>query len=169
MLIDAGELKADLNALDAHFWAMPDEEKAEGLSGLASRPPDDDQFLTTCIWWQFGMSVTPPPVTPKTELAEGLHEKVMQELSEMKAAANAPGRGSFTMKELSDPQNCRWSALSLSTEGNGASCRAELKPTWNRFNRDTPATCFDHGRHCRQRFSARQLASRRWRATMAGR
>jgi hypothetical protein len=47
----------------------------------------------------------PNPDVPKAGVPEGLHEKVMQELREMRAAADAPGRGRFTTQELSDPQN----------------------------------------------------------------
>src|SRR3546814_11310472 len=44
------DLKADLAALNAHFAALPDEEKAKGLFTLASKPPADHNGLVADLW-----------------------------------------------------------------------------------------------------------------------
>jgi len=44
----AEDLKADLNRIDAYFWAFPDEEKLRGVISLADRPPDGS--LVASIW-----------------------------------------------------------------------------------------------------------------------
>src|SRR5258708_31936391 len=44
------ELKADLNKLDEHFDALPDETKAKSLHTFASYPPPEESFLVTRLW-----------------------------------------------------------------------------------------------------------------------
>src|SRR3546814_10520204 len=60
------DLEADLAALNAHFAALPDEEKAKVLFTLASKPPADHNGLVADLWdarmpgWR-----TPKPPAPK--------------------------------------------------------------------------------------------------------
>ena len=43
-------LKAELARLDAHYSALPEEEKVKGVYHMASEPPDDLSFLVTRLW-----------------------------------------------------------------------------------------------------------------------
>jgi hypothetical protein len=43
----APDLKADLSRLDAHYAALPDEVKAQGVAVFAPCPPPDGDYLTT--------------------------------------------------------------------------------------------------------------------------
>lgn len=44
------ELKADLAALDAHYWALPDDVKERGVMSFARYPPTEGDFLTSRLW-----------------------------------------------------------------------------------------------------------------------
>src|SRR5262247_1251899 len=48
--VDADELKADLQKLDAHYCALPDDIRSSGFYKFATTPPDDTSFLTTRLW-----------------------------------------------------------------------------------------------------------------------
>jgi len=48
--VDAGELKADLAKLDAHYSALPEEVKTTGFHSFAAEPPEDTSFLVTRLW-----------------------------------------------------------------------------------------------------------------------
>ena len=54
--IDGEELKRDLEALDVHYSGLPAERLEQGLFRFAE-PPDDDRFLTTRLYRQFGFRV----------------------------------------------------------------------------------------------------------------
>jgi hypothetical protein len=62
----APDLKADLSVLNAHFAALPEEQKAQGLFTLASSPPIGHQGAVASLWdmrmpgWR-----DPKPPTPK--------------------------------------------------------------------------------------------------------
>ena len=45
--------KADLSRLDAHYAALPDYVKAQGVEGFAHCPPPDGDYLTTQLWDRF--------------------------------------------------------------------------------------------------------------------
>ena len=49
----APDLKADLSRLDAHYAALPDEVKAQGVERFAPCPPPDDDYLATQLWDRF--------------------------------------------------------------------------------------------------------------------
>jgi hypothetical protein len=48
--VEADDLKADLQKLDVHYSALPEEEKKSGFFKFASYPPEDTSFLTTRLW-----------------------------------------------------------------------------------------------------------------------
>ncbi len=48
--VEGHELKAELQKLDAHYSAFPDEIKAQGFYSYATLPPEDTSFLTTQLW-----------------------------------------------------------------------------------------------------------------------
>lgn len=58
MFILGQELKNDLANLDELYSGLPSAEREAGLFHLASTPPDDESFLTTRIWKNFGADVT---------------------------------------------------------------------------------------------------------------
>jgi hypothetical protein len=43
--VSGDELKKDLKALDAHYSALPEAEKAQGLFRLASTPPHAGEYI----------------------------------------------------------------------------------------------------------------------------
>lgn len=44
------DLKADLRSLNAHYAALPEATKEQGVMSFASGPPKDGNFLVTRIW-----------------------------------------------------------------------------------------------------------------------
>jgi len=46
----AEDLKVDLSRLDAHFLALPEDVREQGVVTFATNPPDDTSFLTTRLW-----------------------------------------------------------------------------------------------------------------------
>ncbi len=48
--VEGHELKAELQKLDAHYSAFPDEIKAQGFYSYATLPPEDTTFLTARLW-----------------------------------------------------------------------------------------------------------------------
>lgn len=44
------DLKVDLKRLNAHFSALPEEERDRGVLRIAKRPPVEGKFLTTALW-----------------------------------------------------------------------------------------------------------------------
>src|SRR3989338_201770 len=48
--INGNSLKTDLENLDLHFSALPDEVKDRGTFTFAQIPPDDSTFFTTRMW-----------------------------------------------------------------------------------------------------------------------
>ena len=53
--VDAAELKADLQKLDAYYWAIAEEAKNTGFYQFAKDPPLDDSFLVTRLWDKLGI------------------------------------------------------------------------------------------------------------------
>jgi hypothetical protein len=62
----APDLKTDLSRLDAHYAALSDEVKAQGVAGFAPCPPPDGDYLTTKLWDRFLPSWR-EPVRPASE------------------------------------------------------------------------------------------------------
>jgi hypothetical protein len=54
--VDGEQLKRDLELLDEHYSRLPPEQLEQGLFRFAE-PPDDDRFLTTRLYRQFGFRV----------------------------------------------------------------------------------------------------------------
>jgi hypothetical protein len=48
--VKGSDLKNDLQNLDEHYSALPEEIKEQGLYGFATYPPDDDSYLVTRLW-----------------------------------------------------------------------------------------------------------------------
>ncbi len=101
--VSGDELKKDLHALDAHYSALPEAEKAQGLFRLASTPPNDDAFLTTRIWKRFGMDVEKRPKPFDHSENKDMNDKIVAEMKTMVAAAKNSEVGKFTAGELADP------------------------------------------------------------------
>jgi hypothetical protein len=49
----AQKLKEDLGRLDAHYDALPESAKAEGIMRFALTPPKEGDYLTTKLWDRF--------------------------------------------------------------------------------------------------------------------
>jgi hypothetical protein len=48
--VPGATLKADLAHLDAHYSALPEDVKQQGVYHMAADPPDDQGFLVTRLW-----------------------------------------------------------------------------------------------------------------------
>jgi hypothetical protein len=100
--VSGDELKKDLQALDAHYSALPEAEKAQGLFRLASTPPNDEAFLTTRIWKRFGMKVEKSPKPFDHNENKEAHDRVVAEMKKMVTGAENP-QGKFSADEMADP------------------------------------------------------------------
>ncbi len=103
--VSGDELKADLQALDAHYSALPEEEKAQGLFRIASKPPNNDAFLTTRIWKRFGMKAEPPTKPFDHNENKEVNDRVAAEMKKMVASAKTQQGGRFSRSELTDPDS----------------------------------------------------------------
>lgn len=101
--VSGDELKADLQALDAHYSALPEDEKAQGLFRIASTPPNDDKFLTTRIWKHFGMKVDRLSKPFNHNENKEANDRIVTEMKKMIAEAKAQQGGTFNPGELVDP------------------------------------------------------------------
>ena len=86
--VDAADLKADLQKLDAHYWAMPEEVKKTGFYKFAKHPPLDDSFLVTRLWDKLGIEwrerASKPDATDKLQ-----DSKIIEELNRIAEAAKS--------------------------------------------------------------------------------
>ena len=94
-------LRDDMVVLDDYFWSLPAEQREQGLFKLASRPPDDDRFLTTRLWRQFRVPVVPPQ--PRAGKDEQLHESLLRQVRELKAHAARGVPAGLRPTDISDP------------------------------------------------------------------
>ena len=86
--VDGGDLKADLQKIDAHFSALPDEVKNSGFYKFAKYPPDDPGCLVTKLWDKLGTgwresAAKPEPINQE----EG--KRIIEELNRITAAAKS--------------------------------------------------------------------------------
>jgi len=86
--VDAAELKADLQKLDAYYWAMPEEVKNTGFYKFAKHPPLDDSFLVTRLWDKLGIewrerASEPDPIDKLKDT------KIIEELNRITEAAKS--------------------------------------------------------------------------------
>ena len=85
--VDAAELKADLQKLDAYYWALPEEIKKTGFYKFAKHPPLDNSFLVTRLWDKRGIEwrdASKPDPTDKVKDA-----KIIEELNRISDAAKS--------------------------------------------------------------------------------
>jgi len=86
--VDAAELKADLQKLDAYYWALPEEVKKTGFHKFAKHPPLDDSFLVTRLWDKRGIEwrheASKPDLTAKLR-----DTKIIEELKRIRDAAKS--------------------------------------------------------------------------------
>jgi hypothetical protein len=101
--VSGDELKVDLQALDAYYSALPEDEKAQGLFRIASTPPNDDTFLTTRIWKWFGMKVERPAKPFDHNENKDVNDRIVAEMKKMVNAAKTQQGASFSPGELTNP------------------------------------------------------------------
>ncbi|MQV31042.1 hypothetical protein GHK01_31780 [Sinorhizobium meliloti] len=103
-LVRGSDLKADLKLLVEHYSSLPDDELEKGLFKVASRPPDNDKFLTTRLWRECGLD-TSPPQPLKHDPA--LYQRISQDIKELSARASVIGTRPtrFRRKDLKDPDH----------------------------------------------------------------
>jgi hypothetical protein len=86
--VDAVEMKADLAKLDAHYSALPDDEKAKGFFKIAPHPPLDRDFLISRLCdkrvpgWREN-ALKPPLLDPDRD------KEIIAELKRISDAAKA--------------------------------------------------------------------------------
>jgi hypothetical protein len=97
------ELKRDLAALDAHYSALPQDQRDQGIFRLASYPPNNDQFLTTRLWKQLKLPVErkEPSIDPERVSSAEL----LAIVDELKRKAEGRPAGVFTPDEVTDPSH----------------------------------------------------------------
>lgn len=86
--VDAADLKADLQKLDAYYWALPDDVKNNGFHKFAKYPPFDDSFLVTRLWDKRGVewreqALKPDPLDPVKDA------KIIEELKRITDSAKS--------------------------------------------------------------------------------
>jgi hypothetical protein len=98
--VDAGELKADLQKLDVHYSALPEELKASGFHNFAANPPEDMSFLVTRLWdkhlpsWRkIKENKKPPDKLKDMKIVEEINR--IQEMAESGGPVNTAQRPSF--------------------------------------------------------------------------
>lgn len=96
-------MKADLQALDAYYSAMPEAVRAQGLFRIASTPPNDDVFLTTRIWKRFGMKIERPEKPFDHNENKEVNDQIVAKLRKMADAAKTQRGDKFDPGELTDP------------------------------------------------------------------
>lgn len=78
--------------------------KPKASLSLASRPPDDDKFLITRLWKQFGFDVKPEKSFRHDDNKEA-NDRLVAKIWEMIESAKHPqGPQRFSPGELADPQ-----------------------------------------------------------------
>jgi hypothetical protein len=98
------ELKDDLAKLNAHYWGLPEDVKANGLFQLAARPPDDESFLTTRLWKRFGMN-TALAKPFRHDDNSTINDELLRKVKPMTELDGDTAAGPFTHDELHDPDN----------------------------------------------------------------
>lgn len=127
--IDGEELKRDLAALDAHYSGLPTEQLEQGLFRFAE-PPDDDRFLTTRLYRQFGFRVGDSIIlTPDQN-----HNIGADVLAKAEALAKSPASADVTWQEAEDaehitierkltPRRGKWRVMSPEAEASARTRR----------------------------------------------
>jgi hypothetical protein len=86
--VDGDELKADLQKLDAHYAALPEDIKNSGFHKFATHPPLDESLLVTRLWdkhlpgWREIAANTKPP-------DQSEHKTLIEELNRIEEAAKS--------------------------------------------------------------------------------
>lgn len=83
------DLKKDLGKLNAHYMELPQEIKDKGVLSFASRPPTDEDYLTSELWdllgpsWRNGERDT-VPITQET------NDKILEHVKQFTDAPTLP-------------------------------------------------------------------------------
>jgi hypothetical protein len=87
----APELKEDLGRLDAHYDALPESVKAQGVMRFAQRPPAEDDYLTTKLWDQF-LPKWREPHRPASDRAKAKAQALAKALSDQERPRKTAGQ-----------------------------------------------------------------------------
>jgi len=87
--VDAPDLKADLQKLDAYYWALPDDIKKTGFYKFAKYPPLDDSFLVTRLWDMLGRGWREHASKPDEPRDTVKDKQIIDELNRISAAAKS--------------------------------------------------------------------------------
>lgn len=102
IMVKGSGLKDDLIALDAHFSAISEEDRKQGMFKLASQPPDDDKFLTTRLWRECGHSTAHRAPLVKNEAQS---KEILGRIREVSALSKLPQRQAYSRADLSNPDH----------------------------------------------------------------
>lgn len=84
--VDAMVLKVDLEKLDDHYSALPDEVKLSGFHKFANFPPRDTAFLVTRLWDSLGLHWREIAASHKPP-DQSKHPELIAELDRIQKAA----------------------------------------------------------------------------------
>jgi hypothetical protein len=85
------ELKSDLAALNAHFYALPEEIKQQGIFKFAGRLPEESQGIIRKLFESHSPQLLTPAASVDTNrIGQDAHTKIWEE---MKQWDTAPSEG----------------------------------------------------------------------------
>jgi hypothetical protein len=120
------DLKADLSVLNAHFAALPEEEKAKGLFTLANSPPVDHQGTVASLW-DMRMPGWRDPKPPASKMTTEQKAEIIERSRRLTAAAERGGHRPIDGNEdvehmiiqrFISKQRGSWRMFSAETEAN---------------------------------------------------
>ena len=92
------DLKADLAVLNAHFAALPEEDKTKGLFTLADRPPVNHQGLVATLW-DVRMAGWREPRPPAKKMSPEDGARIVAQSRRLTEAAELGGNTSIADEE----------------------------------------------------------------------
>lgn len=92
-----GELKGDLTRLNTRYSKLSKDEKTTDLFRIAAYPPEDNSYLTTRLWKEFGRSTKREATKPLA--SPGVDTKILAELRNMKNGAPVSPKEAATIDQ----------------------------------------------------------------------
>jgi hypothetical protein len=122
--VHGDDLKRDLQRLDAHYSALPEDERNGGLMAFASNPPEDTTFLTTQLWDKYLPRWRSIKASPKRERDPEADRKLVEKLKQLTESPELTSHDEndgdklsyLTMRRSLKPRKGKWRRFSEETE-----------------------------------------------------